>query len=79
MQPFQAWKPGNQSQSNFRRPPQGYRPPQSNTAAVASSGPFTDHGTLAEQFHKFPPLQPQAMSASVGQLPHNFSGMSHSV
>ena len=77
----QAWKPGNQSQSNAHRPPQGYKPPQPNTAAVASSDPFTDHGTLAEQFQKFLSLQPHAMSASssVGQLPHSSSGMSHSV
>ena len=80
-QQSQAWKPGNQSQSNAHRPPQGYKPPQSNTAAVVSSGPFTDPSTLAEQFQKFLSLQPQAMSASssVGQLPHSSSGMSHSV
>ncbi|XP_022859302.1 uncharacterized protein LOC111380069 [Olea europaea var. sylvestris] len=57
-QQSQAWKPGNQSRSN------AHRPPQSNTAAVASSGPFTDPSTLAEQFQKFLSLQPQAMSAS---------------
>ncbi|XP_031257396.1 uncharacterized protein LOC116115383 [Pistacia vera] len=59
----------------------GYKPPQSNTATVVSSGPFTNPSTLAEQFQKFLSLQPQAMSASssVGQFPHSSSGMSHSV
>ncbi|XP_022895274.1 uncharacterized protein LOC111409461 [Olea europaea var. sylvestris] len=57
-QQSQVWKPGNQSRSN------AHRPPQSNTAAVASSGPITDPSTLVEQFQKFLSLQPQAMSAS---------------
>ncbi|KAJ0972432.1 hypothetical protein J5N97_020391 [Dioscorea zingiberensis] len=63
-QQSQAWKPGNQSQSNTNIPPQGYKPSQSNAAAIASSGPFTDPGILAEQFQKFLSLQHQAMSAS---------------
>jgi hypothetical protein len=46
----QAWKPGNQSQSNAHRPPQGYKPPHHNTAAVASLGSIIDLNTLAEQF-----------------------------
>ena len=75
----QAWKSSSQSQSNAHRPPQGYKPPHHNTAAVASPGSITDPNTLAEQFQKFLSLQPQAMSASsIGQLPHNSSGMSHS-
>ncbi|KAJ6993058.1 hypothetical protein NC653_016247 [Populus alba x Populus x berolinensis] len=60
----QAWKPGNQSQSNAHRPPQGYKPQHHNTAAVASSSSITDPNILAEQFQKFLSLQPQAMSAS---------------
>jgi hypothetical protein len=76
----QAWKSDSQSQSNAHRPPQGYKPPHHNTAAVASLGSITDPNTLAEQFQKFLSLQPQAMSASsfIGQLPHRCSGMSHS-
>jgi len=76
----QAWKSGTQSQSNAHRPPQGYKPPHHNTAAIASPGSITDPNTLAEQFQKFLSLQPQAMSASsfIGQLPHSSSGMSHS-
>jgi hypothetical protein len=46
----QAWKPSNQSQSNAHRPPQVYKPPHHNTAAVASLGSTTDPNTLAEQF-----------------------------
>jgi hypothetical protein len=76
----QAWKLGSQSQSNAHRPPQGYKPPHHNTAAIASLGSITDPNTLAEQFQKFLSLQPQEMSASssTGQLPHSTSGMSHS-
>jgi hypothetical protein len=46
----QAWKSDSQSQSNAHRPPQGYKPPHHNTAAVASPGSITDPNTLAEQF-----------------------------
>ncbi|XP_061969951.1 uncharacterized protein LOC133692820 [Populus nigra] len=60
----QAWKSSSQSQSNAHRPPQGYKPPHHNTAAVASPGSITDPNTLAKQFQKFLSLQPQAMSAS---------------
>jgi len=76
----QAWKSGSQSQSNAHRPPQVYKPPHHNTAAVAFPGSITDPNTLAEQFQKFLSLQPQTMSASssIGQLPHSSSGMSHS-
>jgi hypothetical protein len=78
-QQSQAWKPGNQLQSNARRPPQDYKPPQSNTIIVVSSGPIIDHSTLTEQLYKFLPLQPHAMSFFfIGQLPHSSSGMSHS-
>jgi hypothetical protein len=49
----QAWKHGSQSQSNAHRPPQGYKPPHHNTAAVDSSSSITDPSTLAEQFQKF--------------------------
>jgi hypothetical protein len=75
----QAWKSGSQSQSNAYRPPQGYKPPHHNTAAVASPGSITNPNTLAKQFQKFLSLQPQAMSifSSIGQLPHSSSGMSH--
>ena len=76
----QAWKPGNQSQSNAHRPPQGYKPPHHNTTAVASPSSITDPNILAEQFQKFLSLQPQAMSvaSSIGlvlpiiclQIPH---------
>jgi hypothetical protein len=46
---------------------------------VTLSGSITDPTTLAMQFQKFLPLQPQAMSASssVGQLSHSSSGMSY--
>jgi hypothetical protein len=54
----QAWKPDNQSQSNAHRPPQGYKPPHHNTAAIAFPGSITDPNTLAEQFQKFISLQP---------------------
>ena len=54
----QAWKSGSQSLSNAHRPPQIYRPPQHNTAAVVSSDPITDLSTLAKQFQKFFSLQP---------------------
>jgi hypothetical protein len=76
----QVWKHDSQSQSNTHRPPQSYKPPYHNTAAVASSSSITDPNTLAEQFQKFISLQPQAMSASssIGQLPHSSSDMSHS-
>ena len=76
----QAWKPGNQSQSNAHRPPQGYKPPHHNTASVASSSSITNPNTLTKQFQKFLSLQPQAMStsSSIGQLPHSSSSMSHS-
>jgi len=60
----QAWKFSSQSQSNAHRPPQGYKPPYHNTAAVASPGSITDPSILAEQFQKFLSLQPQAMSVS---------------
>jgi len=41
---------GSQSQSNARRPPQGYKPPRHNIAVVASPGSIIDPSTLAEQF-----------------------------
>jgi len=76
----QAWKSSSQSQSNAHRPPQGYKPPHHNAAAVASPCSITDPNTLAEQFQKFLSLQPQAMfvSSSIGQLSHSSLGMSHS-
>jgi hypothetical protein len=76
----QAWKSDSKSQSNAHRPPQGYKPPHHNNAAVVSPGFITDPNTLAKQFQKFLFLQPQVMLASsfIGQLPHSSSGMSHS-
>jgi hypothetical protein len=44
----QAWKSSSQSQSNAHRPPQGYKPPHHNTAAIASLGSITDPSNLAE-------------------------------
>jgi len=76
----QAWKPNSQLQSNAHRPPQGYKPPHHNTAAVAFLSSITDPSTLAEQFQQFLSLQPQTMfaSSSIGQLPHSSSSISNS-
>ena len=42
----QAWKDVSQSQSNAYRPPQGYKPPHHNTAAVPSLSSITDPGSF---------------------------------
>jgi hypothetical protein len=51
----QAWKPGNQSQSNAHRPPQGYKPPHHNTAAVASQALLPILILLLSNFKSFFP------------------------
>jgi len=54
----QAWKHDSQSKSNAHGPPQGYKPPDHNTATVAFPSSIIDPRTLAEQFQKFLSLQP---------------------